>query len=931
MLFGREHESARIDEVIDAARRRRSGALVVRGEAGIGKTALMDAAVERAEGMRVLRALGVESEVDIVFSGLHELLRPALSSLDAIPDSQAAGLRSAMGLRGEPSVERLAVFGGTLSLLSAVAEEQPLLCVIDDAQWLDEASAAAMGFVARRLDADGIAVLFGVREPDSRMLATRGIAELRLGGLDRASARQLLAERLPPGAGSLVVEQLIETALGNPLVLVELSASVAGSRLTVPDIREPLGAGTNVELGFARRVAQLPGPTRRALLVVAASDVGDLRGLAHAFAVLGLDWRGLAPAQEAGLVTLASSVAFCHPLARSSIYGAAEWSARQEVHNALAVAADAAGQADRRAWHLAAAAEAPDERIASALVATATSARTRGGVWSEARALERAARLTPGRRLRALRLASAGDAAYRAGRPERADALLQEAVEGELDLHEFARTQARRAYVRIERGQLGQALDLMVAGADELAPCDPRAAATLLTNAATAAEHHRLDISRSLALAERAWELAGDEAIDDPELCHIVSFHRLSAGRVGDAVELARRCADLVEDDPEGRVVVADAASTLLYAGEHGRARRLVERAVTANRRANALGDLGYALHICAQVDWYDGHLQRAYGHALEAVQIVGELGIQQTFDDCLARLAFFEAVLGRESDSRRNGQRALESALRLGDRKNEVRSRSALGMLALATGDLDAAVSQLAPAVAALEAGGVGNANQFRIHPDLVEAYARSGRTEHAKPVVASLERQAVTTGIRWTLGAAARCRALLLDSDTAAESAFEDALALHEGAFEHARTELCFGERIRRRGRRRDSRVHLGAALEAFESSGAIPWAERAGAELRASGVTPRRRQPGAPERLTPQELQIAQLVAEGKSNRAVAAALFVTAKTVEFHLTHIYRKLEIHSRSELVRRMADERPRSRSVSERDSIPHSGSAQRV
>src|SRR5829696_6310722 len=426
MLFGREHESARIDEVIDAARRRRSGALVVRGEAGIGKTALMDAAVERAEGMRVLRALGVESEVDIVFSGLHELLRPALSSLDAIPDSQAEGLRSAMGLGGDAFVERLAVFGGTLSLLSAVAEEQPLLCVIDDAQWLDEASAAAMGFVARRLDADGIAVLFGVREPDSRMLATRGIAELRLGGLDRASARQLLAERLPPGAGSLVVEQLIETALGNPLVLVELSASGAGSRLTVPDIGEPVGAGTNVELGFARRVAQLPGPTRRALLVVAASDVGDLGGLAHAFAVLGLDWRGLAPAQEAGLVTLASSVAFCHPLARSSIYGAAEWSARQEVHNALAVAAD--------------------ERIASALVATATSARTRGGVWSEARALERAARLTPGRRLRALRLASAGDAAYRAGRPERADALLQEAVEGELDLHEFARTQARRAY-----------------------------------------------------------------------------------------------------------------------------------------------------------------------------------------------------------------------------------------------------------------------------------------------------------------------------------------------------------------------------------------------------------------------------------------------------------------------------------------------------
>jgi hypothetical protein len=240
--------------------------------------------------------------------------------------------------------------------------------------------------------------------------------------------------------------------------------------------------------------------------------------------------------------------------------------------------------------------------------------------------------------------------------------------------------------------------------------------------------------------------------------------------------------------------------------------------------------------------------------------------------------------VLGRESDSRGHAQRALESVLRLGDRKNEVKARAALGMLALVTGDADAAVAQLAPAVGALEAGGVGNPNQFRVHPNLVEAYARLGRTDEGKMVAASLERQARATGIAWTLGAAMRCRALVVDADAAAEAGFKEALRVHEsaGAFERARTELCFGEHLRRRGQRRDSRMHLGAALEAFEGCGATPWAERARTELRASGLTLRRRQPVAGEQLTPQELQIAHLVVEGKTNRDVAATLFVTPKT-------------------------------------------------
>jgi DNA-binding CsgD family transcriptional regulator/tetratricopeptide (TPR) repeat protein len=911
MLFGRERESARIDEVLDAAREGRSGALVVRGEAGIGKTALLNAAVEHADGLRVLRARGVESEVDVAFSGLHELLRPALSSVEAIPEAQAVALRAALALGRETVAERLAVFGGALSLLAVIAEEQPLLCVIDDAHWLDEASAAAMTFVARRLDADGIAMLFGVREPEIRSFTAPGIPELRLGGLDRAAARRLLATRLPASAGSLVAEQLIEISLGNPLALIELPSGLTASQLAgQKPLDEPVRAGTAVEHGFLRRLAQLPSSTQRALLVLSASDVGELRALSRALAILGLDSQSLEPAERAGLVTLASSVDFCHPLARSAIYGAADESERSEAHGALAVAAETAGESDRRAWHLAASTRVPDERIASVLIEAAESARRRGGVWSEARALERAARLTPDAERRAQRFLHAGIAARRAGRMERADSLLQEAIEVGLETRERADAQERRAFIKHEQGKLAEALELMLGGAEEVEGNDPRAAARVLTNAATVVQH-QLDIPRAAALAERAWRLAGDGAIDDAELCHILSFQRVLSGRVPEAMELTWRTAELVENEPEGRVVVADAASTLLYAGEHAPARRLLERAVAANRGAGALGDLGYTLHIYAQVDWYDGRLQRAYGHALEAVQIVEELGTPQTLDDCLARLAMFEAVLGRESDSQGHGQRALESTLRLGDRKNEVRARSALGMLALATGDTEAAVAQLAPAVAALEAGGVGNPNQFRVHPDLVEAYARLGRMDEAKSVAASLERQARGTGIPWALGAAMRCRALVADADAAAEAGFQEALRFHEsaGAFERARTELCFGEQLRRRGHRRDSRMHLGAALEAFEASGATPWAERARRELRASGLTPRRRQPAARDQLTPQELQIARLVAEGKMNRDVAATLFVTPKTVEFHLTRVYRKLEIHSRAELVRRIADD----------------------
>lgn len=909
MLVGRERELARIDEILGAAREGRSAALVIRGEAGIGKTALLEAAVERGADLRVLRALGVESEVEIAFSGLHELLRPVLPLLDGLPAPQAAGLRAALAIGGDRPGERLAVFGGTLSLLANAAEERPLLCVVDDAHWLDGASAAALTFAARRLDRDGVAILFGVREPDVRRFTATGVTDLRLKGLERGATMELLAERLPAGAGSLVAERVAEMSGGNPLALIELPKGLTEAELAGREpLQEPLRVAVAVERTFLSRLAGLPAGTRRALVVVAASDLGQLRVIARALRALDLGTEALQPAEETGLLTVASSVDFSHPLARSAIYGAAAEEDRRAAHRALAQTA-ADDEADRRAWHRAAATDVPDEEIAAELVAAAGSAQRRGGIWAEAKALERAARLTVEPKTRAHRLVDAGVAAHRAGHHERAGALLQEAVASDLDVRELAHAQERRAFIRFEQGRYDEALALMLDGANRLEPIDPRAAGTLLTNAATVVQH-RLDIPQAFALADRAWHLAGEGAIDDPELCHIVSFQHVLAGRVREGMDLAWRTAELVEQEDDARLVVADAATTLLYVGEYAAARRLLERGVSLNRAAGALGDLGYTIYNYAQLEWYTGDLQQAYAHALEAVEIVEAMETAQGIDECSCRLATYEAVLGRYDDSRSHAEAALASTVGLSDSWNEAKARSALGLLALVSGDPEAAVQELERAVGALEAGGVGNPNQFRVHPDLVEAYTRLGRIADAAAVSTVLERHAEQTGVRWTLSASRRCHGLVAADADEANDAFSESLRLDDGAsaFERARTELCFGERLRREGRRRESRDHLRAALEVFDANGARPWAERARAELRASGLVLRRRQPAAQEQLTPQEVQIARLVAEGKTNRDVAAALFLSPKTVEFHLTHIYRKLGIRSRAELVRQVAE-----------------------
>jgi DNA-binding NarL/FixJ family response regulator len=898
MLFGRHVECARVDAVLDAARERRSGSLVLRGEAGIGKTALLDYAVERAEGFRVLRVLGVESEAELAFAGLQQMVRPVMDVLAELPAPQSTALKTAFAIEDGPAPERLTVSVAVLSVLAAAADEQPLLCVVDDAQWLDQATAESLTFAARRLYAEEVVMLFAAREPETAVFPAAGIPELRLEGLAAVDARALLAMRAPDLAG-YVADQLVERTRGNPLALLEIPRALSKQQqLARALLDEPLPVGAEIERAFLGRVDALSGEAQRALLLVAAGDVGDPDTLWQALAAAGLDGDAVEEGEESGLL-LPGQLQFCHPLARSAVYQGARPAERRAVHAALA---GASTEPDRRAWHLAAAVDQPDETAAAALEEAATAARRRGGVAAEARALQHAARLTPDSQTRARRLMNAALAAEAAGWLEYAEQAAGEVAELTEDSELRAHAVTRRSYLLFDRGDFDRAYSIAV---DEAEHTGPQEAASVLTGAARVL-FRRLEIAQALATVEKAWVLAGPTAGTNEDLCLMFTWMRLLSGDVEQASALVREGMGSV--DPASWVAI-DFGTNLLYIEDYPAAREVLEGVVERLRQSDAPGLLAYALDQLAKLETRVANLTRAYALELECLQMTEPLGNDVALAACLLWLGLVEAMLGRP-ESRPHAEAALAIAEGRNDAYNIVRSQGALGLEALARGDATEAVEWLEPAGTRVADGGVGNPNWFRLDADLIEALARLGRPAQAERHLTRLENQAKATGSTWARAAAARCRAFLSSDDELAD-AFEAALCLHDddpSAFERARTELCYGERLRRAGQRRAARDQLRSALATFDRIGAQPWAERARIELRASGARLQRRDPTAAERLTPQELQIALVVAEGLTNRDVAARLFLSPKTVEFHLTRIYRKLEIHSRAELVRRMVD-----------------------
>lgn len=898
MLVGRTAERSEIEGLLDATRQGRGGALVLRGEAGVGKTTLLEYAAKAAVDFRVVSALGVEFEAQIPFAALHELLRPLIGFLEALPKSQSNALSAALALEQIKRINRFSVYAATLGLLASAAAEQPTLCVLDDAQWFDQASAEALLFTARRIEHDPIAMLFAVRDPAPAAFAAAGVSELRVGGLTAQEARALVA-RIAPSLRPSAVDRVVETARGNPLALLAFTSSgVEGD-----EPAEPLPIGEAVELAFRERWSQLSSRARKAVLLAAVNDPAEPQALWSVFEQDQVEEDSLAEAERAGLLLLRGQrLNFPHPLARSAIYHSAAPAERRAAHRALAASSTSQ---ERRAWHLAAAATRPDEEVAAALEVAGAEARARGGVSAEAEALARAAQLTPETETRARRLFKAGLAEEAAGRLEHAEKLLAEAAALTADPELRADAVARRSYVLFDRGELEAALALATSEAEQSVP-----ATAARLRASSGILHvllHILDLPTARATAEHAAELAGEHVADDLDLLHMLAWIRELSGNREEALTLAREHADRTE---LGTVLAIDFANRLLYSEDYGPARELFERVVAHEREVGALGNLAYALDNLSLLEARTGPLTIAYAASLESMQLTEPLGNDVALAASLARLALVESLLGRSGDALAHARRSLEIAGERGDRWNEVRARAALGAEALARGDIVAVAEWLEPAAQMLAASGIRHPNTFRIDADLIEARVRLGDLERARRHVSDVLEPAERSGSPWAIVTGARCRAMLAN-DADAPEAFEAALEFHKhepSPWERARTELAYGERLRRVRRRRESRDHLHSALRTFDELGSRPWAERARAELRATGERVRTRGPTAHEQLTPQELQVSLAAVEGLTNKEIGARMFLSPKTVEFHLGRAYRKLGVHSRADLVKVFAE-----------------------
>lgn len=903
MLVGREGELDRILALLADARLGRSGALVLCGEAGVGKTALLEYAVEQAEGFLVLRVTEVETEADLPFAGLHGLLRPVLEFLDDIPPAQASALRTALALEdAEP--DRLRTYGGTLSLLATAAERRPLLVAVDDAQWLDRASASALTFTARRIAGEEIAMMFAHRTDDSGDFAVSGIERLEVTPLDERSSLLLLRQRWGSELAAGVARQIAGAVAGNPLGLLEVSALLSDrERAGLDPLEQPLPATKSVEEGVRRRLRHFSTETRRALLLASAADSPP-----------NLPLDALEPAADAGLIRLHDGhVSFRHPLVRAAVYRNASAEERRAAHAMLAETFDRARELDLRAWHLAAMTEGYDEAVAAALEAAAERARERGGYASQALALARAAELSVEEDARARRLIAAAAAAYAAGDSDWAMRLAEPAVSLARDPLLRADILHRQAVIADWHGTWQQRIvpdDVLEHEAELMEPVDPLRAVGLL-GVILQRRFQALETRAALALAER--RLALSEPFGGERYLRAIQDLARATGLRGDAQRCEALCDDALEEcsSDEAPAFATNIAEPLLWLERYDECRRLLAASLKMARSEGNVVRLMFELTNLALLELRTGQFTTALATASEALDLAQESGNDYLLACNLAVLARLEAVRG-EPGCREHAERAGALAARLVDQLIGSEASMAVADAALAQGQPEEAVRLLEPVRRLAVENEVGEPSVLPCGPELVEAYARAGKEEEARTELERVDAEARAVDRHWALAAVERCRGFLAAPDQLDER-FGAALALHNAGagsqFQRARTQLLYGERLRRARRRVDAREQLRSAIQTFDELGAKPWSDRARRELEASGESIPRRDPTAPEKLTPQELQMALQVAEGKTNREIAAALFLSPKTVEFHLTRVYRKLDLHSRAELIRLLAHE----------------------
>ena len=904
-LVGRDEERARIDRLLAEACAERGGALVLRGEPGIGKSALLDHARDNAEatGMQVIRTAGIESDAELAHGGLHQLLHPYLDRLDGLPAPQAAALRTAFGTAEGAAPNRFLVSAGVLALLADLSDEAPLLVVVDDLQWLDRGSAEALLFGARRFAADPIAVLFAVRET-SMPFATPGIDTIQLHGLDRRAAARLL-EAYAPAIDDMLRARVLQESSGNPLALIEFGSVPRTAAGAPSDTVGPVGAlavPLRVQDAFRGQIAALPEPARRALLVAAADSAAPLSTIVQVLDDLGGGIEDFAPAERAGLVRIGEGIEFRHPLVRSAAYRGEPLPHRLAVHRAYARVATV--DADRRAWHLAAATPTPDEAVAAELDGVAERARHRGGAMAVSIAYDRAARLSEDTERRAARVALAAQAAYDGGRPDRAQRLASEALS--LSSDPGVRTDAVYVLgaVAYERESPRADAELTLEAARSTVADDPLRTALALYEAGHAARHGAAgDLLQQVAAVLRDLTPPAEwrgvvEAL--------LGWADLAAGRPGPA--LARMHVPVVDSVGAPLTHAITAAISGLLSGREDEVVPVVEEMLVAAREEGALGWIPYCLGVLAVARLLRGDFADARACIAEGVTVSEELGNRTEALAHRSLEVWLLAVAGEQDACRSLVDRVLPEA------RNRHRVHADIGTWG--TGVLDLAAARYADAVVVLESVCTGPARRdvlVRAVPDLVEAAVRAGTPDRATGPLAEFAAWSAVVDRPVTSGLALRCRALRAPDDEA-EQLYLCALRLHEdaaGGYDLARTRLVHGEWLRRRRRRTEARAQLGAALAGFEDIGAVLWADRARTELAALGEQGLGRRGAGPlNRLTPQELQVVRLAAAGSTNKEIAAQLFLSPRTVGYHLYNAYPKLGVAARGDLAGLVAEER---------------------
>jgi DNA-binding CsgD family transcriptional regulator len=915
-LRGRRTELAALDRLLAEVRAGQSRMLVLRGEAGAGKTVLLDYVQERAPDCRVVRAAGVESEMELPFASLHQLCTPLLSSLASLPAPQRDALSSAFGLGAGAAPDRFAVSLAVLGLLSAAAEERPLVCLVDDAQWLDRASAQVLAFVARRLLAESVVIVFSLREP-SGVRELTGLPELVVMGLNDADARALLESVVPGRLDEPVRDRILAETRGNPLALVELPRGLTVAQLAGGfGLPGPLPLANRIEQSFDRQIRSLPAETQRLLLTAAAEPVGDAVLLWRASGQLGISADAAIPAEASGLIEFGTRVRFRHPLVRAAAYRAAPPPDRQRVHRALAEVTDPDADPDRRAWHRAQAAAGLDEAVAGDLERSADRARYRGGVAATAAFLERATELTPDPARRAARALAAAQAKFEAAAPDTADGLLSMAELGPLDQMQRARVSRLRAQIAFARSRGSDATALFLDAARAFEGLDDGLARETYLDAFGAAMFAgRLGGRPGLREAAEAARTAppgpqpprpSDLLLDGMAtryLEHEAAEASFSGGTqagvrtLKNALEALRRENPRTKDDIMRLLRLSPMTQSMVVheLWDYEGWRELSVRSVRLARESGALAALPVLLVYLAGVHVFAGEFAAAAALFEEADSITDATGNAPMRYAAL----FLAAWRGEESSAAQLIDAAVTDATARGEGR-------VLGMAGYVTAVLNNGLGRYPAALAgarlACEHDDLGYFNWSLA--ELVEAGSRSGAAQEAAAALRRLEGRTLATGTDWALGVLARSKALLSDGP-AAESLYREAIERlgRGGIVIHlARAHLLYGEWLRRVNRRYDGREHLRIAYQTFSGIGAEAFAERARSELLATGEEVRKRTAETGSVLTAQESQIVRLAAERHTNPEIASQLFISPRTVEYHLHKVFTKLGVSSRREL-----------------------------